>query len=106
MKMEIDLDTHIFQKLSKKLNTPIKVQKYLLTFKYNRKKTMRSALLTWKAKEAHCMEAAFLAAALLEPNGYPPLVISMESIDLIDHVIFVYNKADVGVLSDFLETKD
>ncbi len=87
-----DLKTHIFQQLSKKLNTPIKVQKYLLSFKYNKKETMRSALAAMKAKEAHCMEAAFLAAALLEPSGYPPLVVSMESIDLLDHVIFVFNK--------------
>lgn len=82
----------LFKKLSEKLNTPLKVQKYLLTFKYNKKPTMRSALSTLKAQEAHCLEAAFLAAAILEPLGYPPLVVSFESIDLLEHVIFVYQK--------------
>lgn len=82
----------IFKKLSKKFCTPLKVQKYLSTFKYNKKPTLRSAYCTWQVQEAHCMEAAFLAAALLEPLGYPPLVVSFESIDLLEHVIFVYKK--------------
>ena len=39
---------------------------------------------------AHCMEAALSAATILEQRGYPPLVMSLESIDQLDHVIFVY----------------
>jgi len=39
---------------------------------------------------AHCLEAALFAATVLEQHGYPPLVISFESIDALDHVIFVY----------------
>jgi hypothetical protein len=39
---------------------------------------------------AHCLEAAVAAAAILEQHRYPPLVLSFESIDLLDHVIFVY----------------
>ena len=39
---------------------------------------------------AHCLEAALAAAAILEQHRYPPLVLSFESIDLLDHVIFVY----------------
>ena len=39
---------------------------------------------------AHCLEAALFAATVLEQHGYPPLVISFESIDELDHVIFVY----------------
>ena len=39
---------------------------------------------------AHCLEAALAAAVILEQHGYPPLVLSFESIDLLDHVIFVY----------------
>jgi hypothetical protein len=41
---------------------------------------------------AHCLEAALFAATVLEQHGYPPLVISFESIDELDHVIFVYQK--------------
>ena len=36
------------------------------------------------------MEAALSAATILEQRGYPPLVMSLESIDQLDHVIFVY----------------
>lgn len=85
-------DALVFKKLSKKYNTPEKVQKYLSKLKYNKKPTMRSALETWRHQEAHCMEGAFLAAAILEPLGYPPLVLSFESIDLLEHVIFIYKK--------------
>lgn len=53
---------------------------------------MRSAYQTWQHQEAHCMEGAFLAAAILECVGYPPLFVSFESIDLLEHVIFVYKK--------------
>jgi hypothetical protein len=42
---------------------------------------------------AHCMEAALTAAVILEQHGYPPLVMSLESIDTLDHVIFVYRRA-------------
>ena len=29
---------------------------------------------------------------MLEPHGYPPLVLSFESIDKLDHVIFIYQR--------------
>ena len=45
---------------------------------------------------AHCMEAAVSAAAILEPHGYPPLVMSLESIDRLDHVVFVYRSRRTG----------
>jgi hypothetical protein len=41
---------------------------------------------------AHCLEAALAAAVILEQHGYPPLVLSFESIDELDHVIFVYRQ--------------
>lgn len=41
---------------------------------------------------AHCLEAALTAATILEQHGYPPLVLSFESIDELDHVLFVYRK--------------
>lgn len=82
----------VFKKLSKKYNAPEKVQRYLSSLKYNKKATMRSAFQTWRHQEAHCMEGAFLAAAILEPLGYPPLILSFESIDLLEHIIFIYKK--------------
>jgi hypothetical protein len=41
---------------------------------------------------AHCLEAALFAAVVLESHGYPPLLLSFESIDELDHVIFVYRR--------------
>ena len=41
---------------------------------------------------AHCLEAALSAAVILEQHGYPPLVLSFEYIDELDHVIFVYRE--------------
>jgi hypothetical protein len=41
---------------------------------------------------AHCLEAALFAAVVLEQHGYPPLVLSFESIDHLDHVIFLYQQ--------------
>jgi hypothetical protein len=43
-----------------------------------------------KHQTAHCLEAALFATTVLEQHGYPPLVISFESIDELDHVICVY----------------
>lgn len=83
------------EKLAKKLKTPAQVQKFLRSLPYNRNKdkhTLRSAASSLAAGTAHCFEAAILAAAILELNGYPPLVISFESIDELDHVIFVFKK--------------
>ena len=41
---------------------------------------------------AHCLEAALFAAVVLEQHGHPPLVLSFESIDELDHVLFVYQR--------------
>ncbi len=53
---------------------------------------MRSFREVVKAGEAHCLEAAVAAAVILEQHGYPPLLMDIESVDLLDHVIFVFQK--------------
>ncbi|WP_217551272.1 hypothetical protein, partial [Pantoea sp. GbtcB22] len=55
--------------------------------------TMRSFREVVKRNEAHCLEAAVAAAVILELHGYPPLLFDLESRDLLDHVIFVFQKA-------------
>jgi len=55
--------------------------------------TLRSLRGVVRHGTAHCLEAALAAAAILEQHGYPPLVLSFESEDLLDHVIFVYRTA-------------
>ena len=78
--------------------TPEAVQRYLNALPYNNEPppggaTLRSFRGVVKHGTAHCMEAALAAATILEQHGYPPLVLSFESIDELDHVLFVYRKA-------------
>ena len=85
----------ITQKLARKLKTPRQVQTYLRGLPYNREKkgeTLCSAEKALKRGRLHCFEAAFAAAAILEHHGYPPLVMSMESKDGLDHVVFVFKE--------------
>jgi hypothetical protein len=73
--------------------TPLAVQRWLNALPYNterRGETLRSFRGVVGTGTAHCLEAALAAAAILEQHRYPPLVLSFESIDLLDHVIFVY----------------
>lgn len=85
----------IAQKLAKKLKTPKQVQDYLYRLPYNREKnreTLHSAEKALHRGRLHCFEAAFAAAAILEHHGYPPLVLSFESQDELDHVLFVFKE--------------
>jgi hypothetical protein len=54
--------------------------------------TLRSFREVVKQNEAHCLEAAVGAAVILEQHGYPPLLLDIESQDLLDHVIFVFQQ--------------
>lgn len=54
--------------------------------------TMRSFREVVRLNQAHCLEAAVGAAVILEQHGYPPLLLDLESKDLLDHVIFVFQK--------------
>jgi hypothetical protein len=81
-----------------RLRTPRQVQRFLNRFPYNhepqpRGATLRSFRSVVRHGSAHCLEAALFAAVVLEQHGYPPLVMSLESIDELDHVIFVYRRA-------------
>jgi hypothetical protein len=81
------------RRLVARLRTPAQVQAYLNRLPYNYEEkggTLRSFRGVVRHGSAHCLEAALFAATVLECHGYPPLVISFESIDKLDHVIFVY----------------
>lgn len=76
---------------------PAQVQRWLNSLPYNTepppgRATLRSFRGVVRHHTAHCLEAALAAAVILEQHGYPPLVISVESIDELDHVIFVYRQ--------------
>jgi hypothetical protein len=78
------------------LNTPAKVQRFLNALPYNTephgRATQRSFRGVVKHGCAHCLEAALFTAVVLEYHGYPPTVLSFESADHLDHVIFVYQR--------------
>jgi len=78
-----------------RLRTPAAVQRWLNALPYNTEQggeTLRSFRGVVRRGSVHCLEAALAAAVILEQHGYPPLVLSFESIDLLDHVIFVYRR--------------
>jgi hypothetical protein len=81
------------RRLIGRLRTPAQVQRYLNRLPYNYEPagaTLRGFRGVVQHGCAHCLEATLFAAVVLEQHGYPPLVISFESIDKLDHVIFVY----------------
>jgi hypothetical protein len=85
------------RRLIARLRTPLDVQRYLNRLPYNTEPqpagaTLRSFRGVVDHGCAHCLEAALFAAVVLEQHGYPPLVLSFESIDELDHVIFVYRQ--------------
>ena len=80
-------------RLVQRLDTPAKVQTWLNALPYNTEQgggTQRSFRGVVRRRKAHCMEAALFAAVVLEQHGYPPIVMSIESKDWLDHVIFIY----------------
>lgn len=83
--------------LIRRLRTPQQVQAFLNRLPYNTEPppgpaTLRSFRGVVRHHTAHCLEAALAAAVILEQHGFPPLVLSFESIDQLDHVLFVYQK--------------
>ncbi|HVG34908.1 MAG TPA: hypothetical protein VM911_17695 [Pyrinomonadaceae bacterium] len=82
-------------KLIETLRTPRQVQHYLRTIPYNWGRegaTQHSFRTALKRREAHCLEAALVAATILEQHGYPPLLLSLESKDQLDHVVFIFQQ--------------
>jgi len=85
------------RRLIRRLRTPDRVQRFLNQLPYNTEPapagaTLRSFRGVMKHRTAHCLEAALAAAVIMEQHGYPPLVLSFESIDELDHVIFIYRR--------------
>ena len=81
-----------------RLRTPLAVQRFLNDLPYNTEPapggaTLRSFRGVVRHGSAHCLEAALFAAVVLEQHGFTPRVLSFESIDQLDHVIFVYQRA-------------
>ena len=75
--------------------SPARVQRYLSRLPYNHEsggETCRSFRGVVQHNQAHCLEGALSAAVILEQHGYPPFVVSIESQDKLDHVLFLFEK--------------
>jgi hypothetical protein len=81
--------------LVRRLRTPRAVQRWLRTLPYNWEKggeTLRSFRSVVRLGTAHCLEAALAAAVVLEQHGFPPFLLSFESEDKLDHVLFAFRQ--------------
>lgn len=90
---------HVFtpeeRRIIQRHRTPEQVQRFLNRLPYNWEKngeTLRSFREVVRLRTAHCLEATLTAAVILEQHGYPPLVVSFESKDKVDHVIYVFRR--------------
>jgi hypothetical protein len=91
----LDAFTPAERLLIRRLRTPEAVQRYLNRLPYNIEPhgdTLRSFRQVVRHKTAHCLEAALFAACVLEQHGYPPLLLTFESVDYLDHVLFLYRR--------------
>jgi hypothetical protein len=78
------------RRLVARLRTPAKVQRWLCGLDYNWRSTCYSFRSVVEHGAAHCLEGAIAAACILEQHGFPPLLLSISSDDLLDHVLFVF----------------
>jgi len=74
----------------KSLATPYSIQQYLDACDYNSTDETRSPLYVFEHRRAHCLEGAIFAAACLELQGRPPLVLDLQAFNDDDHVIAVF----------------
>ena len=71
--------------------TPLQIQRYLRSLPYNWENTMRTFRGVVRHGRANCIEAALTAAAIMEQHGYPPWLLDLESVDYLDHVLFLFH---------------
>jgi hypothetical protein len=85
------------RRVLRRLTTPARVQAFLNSLPYNTEPppdpaTLRTFRGVVHHNTAHCLEAALFTAVVMEQHGLPPIVMSLESIDGLDHVLFVYRR--------------
>jgi hypothetical protein len=75
------------------LRNPAAIQRFLNSIPYNIDPITRSARGVIEHKRAHCLDGATFAAAALEANGEPPIIIDMRaSSDDDDHVLALFRR--------------
>jgi hypothetical protein len=80
----------------KALKTPEKIQRFLdVDIAYNKEPdgdTIRSPRRVLRDRVGHCFEGALLAAAALRVQGFPPLLLDLESVRDDDHVLAIFKQ--------------
>ena len=78
------------------LSTPARIQRFLDSdIGYNKEKdgdTCRSPRRVLRDRVAQCMEGALFAAAALHVQGFPPLIVDLESVRDDDHILAVFRQ--------------
>lgn len=78
------------RKFLKSLNTSDKIQEYVDCLIYNPVNAALSPRYVMMTGDGHCLEACLLAAAALELQGHPPLLVDLRAYRDDDHVLCVY----------------
>ena len=93
-----------------RLRTPAAVQAWLNALPYNAEsggETLRTFRGVVARGTAHCLEAALFAAVTLEQHGYPPLLMSLESVEVVVRGYRAFIDGDfeaiAGLLHDEIE---
>lgn len=85
----------LIARLAHQYPDPAAVQRLILSRPYNTEphgETLSSAVRAFAKQHWHCLEASMLAAAILSIHGHPPLVLSLGSVDDLDHVVYVFRQ--------------
>ena len=76
----------------KSMSDPDKIQGFLDSVEYNPVYECRSPRWVIKKRSAHCFEGALFAAAVLQFNGFRPLIVDLKAYNDDDHVIAVFKE--------------
>jgi hypothetical protein len=74
------------------LTSPFAVQAFLDAVPYSTDDRYRCPLSVLRDRRAHCFDGAVFAAALLERNGLPPLIVNLFAERDDEHLIAVYRR--------------
>lgn len=89
------------RRLFEKLNTPEKIQDYLITLPMNDTDSVQSVRRSIIAEKVHCFEGALFAAAVLWYHGAQPLLLDFRTTsDDVDHVVALFKRENLwGAIS-------
>jgi hypothetical protein len=80
-------------KISKRLNSPPKIQEFLDSIPYSNEARYRCPWSVLQDNKAHCYDGAVFAAAALHMIGYPPLIVEMLPNDRDDdHILALFQR--------------